>query len=1310
MQNNKIKIVPVLIVLVPLFAAALWFGGVDDTAVGRAIKARVTRIVRGVSSRLGMPADIMKKKKKSAKTKASSSRHKRTTASSSATTCSLSGVVTDDAGKPIKEAKVLVSGTDNPSFRKTVTTDKAGRYAFATLPPATYDVAATHEKYVGMIRRSFVLRPSDSKVEIRFALPFSTSVKGKVLDEEGKPVASARVAAHRQQQEVMIDGDSYVNDAGYLTVDSAPDGAFKMSGIGAGETMFECSRPGYSADAQVLKFASGETPKDVKIVLKKTGVISGFVVDENNNPVSSATVCLTSYKPYGDTTQTLNRDKYTTQTGANGSFAFKKLFDEGFYDIAYEHPDYAPGTAPFVSAGSENVVCVIERGGTIRGSALFIDRPTTAASVLLGVVGDIKGTTFSRQVRSDADGKYEIPRLPYGTYSLFSPDASLGMEPRAGLALSRAKSVQVVNAELFQACVLRGQVVDAETEVAIPNATIRVDSSYGPSQARRRSFKTAASETGDFELSKLPAGFHVAGGSARGYIQSTAGASAQTLTLMPGEKRTDIVLRLTRGAVVEGTVVMPDGKTGIPECDVQLFTASTSLGYNPGKNLAATTDATGHFRIGGIEVVDRIQLYASARKLGYAKTRSSIIDLSAAQPSVTIQIRMCVGGVVTGKITDTRGTPIAAAQVKFASREFVRDPTPSTFGCITGADGVYVLRCCSPGLARITVSHPRFVDQRKDLTVRDERTLEKVNFKLQEGYRTHGRVAGFDGKPIANAKVTAQPLQGATGTEIAMTNKDGEFTMNRLGKGVFRLEAVFTLHTDAGDQIYKFALPRAQSGTQSADIDCDIGNSATGIVDGERQKVDRFTIKLKSARDTTPKQEFQFDLTRRYTGAHGYFRLMSVPRGVYSLDVTADGYQPYHTDELIIGPGARTTVPTIKLRAAGGISGMLISSSTDRPINGATIRLLDNSKNEFLSVTREELRQYPSTDIVELVRPDLLSDYDDPADNLQIVAIVRVNAIATAKSDYTGKFSITSAPNGNFAVLIEHPRYVPLRLDNIEVFPKRPTDLGHIYLQPGGGIRGIITDQSGNPVPDLTVTVSGHKPKKTTRTDAAGNYLLQGVLPTRQNVVVQGTLNGRSIYVYAPADVTPDQDARLDFAIDMDCRIEGTMTAAPATAGTARIYVIDENGAVLTTPSYSATMRNGNYVITNLPPGNYLLVITGPFAFTQPIQIGHGTTQIALPTPTAGVRGQLLSASGAPIAGTVQLVPLSLQGIPPSILNALTRSANASRSGIYQINSLMAGAYQVLCRRSSAMPWAAVGVVQVSDGQRITGYQVRSPQ
>jgi hypothetical protein len=152
-------------------------------------------------------------------------------------TGSISGrVVAADTGRPVKRARVLVAGGGRP---RAATTDDQGRYSMTALPPASYTITATKTGFVdGIFGQRRALQsgtPIDladgqqiANIEIRIAR--GGVVTGRVLDEDGEPLARALVTVLRQQ---YVRGEKQLTTAG--TDQSDDRGQYRVFGLPPGD-------------------------------------------------------------------------------------------------------------------------------------------------------------------------------------------------------------------------------------------------------------------------------------------------------------------------------------------------------------------------------------------------------------------------------------------------------------------------------------------------------------------------------------------------------------------------------------------------------------------------------------------------------------------------------------------------------------------------------------------------------------------------------------------------------------------------------------------------------------------------------------------------------------------------------------------------------------------------------------------------------------------------------------------------------------------------------------------------------------------
>ncbi len=725
------------------------------------------------------------------------------------------------------------------------------------------------------------------------------------------------------------------------------------------------------------------------------------------------------------------------------------------------------------------------------------------------------------------------------------------------------------------------------------------------------------------------------------------------------------------------------------------------------------TDGNGHFRIEGFPLPERLQLFASATRAGFAKARSPLLDLSIERPNAVTEIVLTPGGTIRGTVTDTAGRPLINTKVTFTSREFPNDPTDDPFTAETNADGQYFIEHCTPGLARVAAVRPGFVSQVKLVTVKEAQVLDRINFKLVQGGAITGVLADYSGNPVAGARVYAIPLEKATGFGNDLTDKKGEFTIGGLSTGSFRLEASFPLTTAHGEQSYTFILPRVTSGSTGVPFDCDLEAGASGkVVDEEGRGVNNFRMVLRSRTDTQPSQDFRFSIDRVYK-LQGLFQLDKVPRGLYTMEIHAEGYETYRNSDVVIGPHKMTNLPRIRLNSAAAIHGRVISTTDQQPISNAAIRVLDTSLPESVTVTRTELAAYSRLDIIEYLEIAYDNNADlDPQRLLRPFARVRGNVRTRAKSDSSGLFKVGDLGSGRYIVEVEHPRYESVRLENVVVSRDNTADLGDVHMQPGGTVQGRVVDGEGIPLPNASIKIPGERVgRNTARTDAGGNYLIRGVRAGRWPVTVRTTVRNRVVYAFSFAEVRQDQTTQVDFVLALSASVRGvpaTSDNSVRNGGTARLYVTDENGTVLGDIQYSATIRSGEFVINGIPPGKYLAVVTGSasggaFSFVQVVEVPRGTTDMYVPLGTAQVAGTAVGQGDVPVAGArLQLRPVFASlPLPKAVYSLLVRNATTPANGRFSFRYLQAGLWHL---HSGDEPGAApAGEFYLLEGQRLSG-------
>jgi carboxypeptidase family protein len=158
----------------------------------------------------------------------------------------LSGrVLAADTGRPMKRARVLVSGGGRP---RAVTTDELGRYQVSGLPAGTYTISATKAGFVDAtygqrrwLRPGAPVQLADGQqaTNIDLRLMRGGVITGHVIDEDGDPLARAMVNVLRYQyvrgqRQLTPVGTDQSDDRGQYRIFGLPPGDYFVSATAGG--------------------------------------------------------------------------------------------------------------------------------------------------------------------------------------------------------------------------------------------------------------------------------------------------------------------------------------------------------------------------------------------------------------------------------------------------------------------------------------------------------------------------------------------------------------------------------------------------------------------------------------------------------------------------------------------------------------------------------------------------------------------------------------------------------------------------------------------------------------------------------------------------------------------------------------------------------------------------------------------------------------------------------------------------------------------------------------------------------------------
>jgi len=325
----------------------------------------------------------------------------------------IAGTVEDDAGHPVEGATVsLTTGVPpddnrNPTLHYVphapASSDAQGRWHFDDTPPdlSRATITVTQPRYLETrVDRSAIAKFPDDR-SFKIILRRGVAVSGRVTDEQGRPVAGAKVAYDFDRRS---DYPSTTTDA---------DGRFSLPAQPQKTTLF-VQAPG---KAPVMREVT--PPADVQIKLAAAHSFSGRAVDTAGHPIPGVTIYVSRWQ----NERLLGLISATT--GADGHFSFDgpdfpmgidafvrdymrlsnyRLSPDEAATLVFHHPLKFTGAVTDAETGQPIASFTVSRGYGAQRSSVFWDplRPVQASNGQYEILMDFPRDSYA--VRIEADG------------------------------------------------------------------------------------------------------------------------------------------------------------------------------------------------------------------------------------------------------------------------------------------------------------------------------------------------------------------------------------------------------------------------------------------------------------------------------------------------------------------------------------------------------------------------------------------------------------------------------------------------------------------------------------------------------------------------------------------------------------------------------------------------------------------------------------------------------------------------------------------------------------------------------------------
>jgi protocatechuate 3,4-dioxygenase beta subunit len=562
-------------------------------------------------------------------------------------------VLDKSKNSPISGAEVEIRSL----HKQQKSTDRRGKVKFQGVSSGHCVAAAQAKGYAISHQVVHVPESSPQPIAVEIKLSTGTSVSGRVVDSDNKPISDAKVLPKNTATFIEL-GDKKRDSR---TTNN--DGEFSIPALSKGTYRFVANHDDYVPGTSKAVIIDGQTPiKNIEIVLKSGCSVSGRVVDQDGEAVSWAIIKIVGQnanKRFVSATQDL---QYRTTADQHGTFNFSGLPHETFEIMAMSKQASSSVETVDLNEKSkvEELVLTLEVGEKISGIVVdYRDQPVAEASV--SAFPDIWEGNFSKATllrgmvttTTDGGGNFTISGLREGSYQLRASryTASKSQLWRKGTKVHTSdENVKLIIESVGS---LKGQLTfeDGSTPESFSIAL-----TYPPGT-------TVQAPDGFFDLKNQPAGT---------YDITFRGPNFSDKVVANVEIKPDQVtdlgqIKVDFGRTLSG-IVVDNGGTSISGANViaakRLIGNGESMAIDLGQageesmGLIRTQSAEdGSFLIRGIGQ-ERFVVVAEKEELG----RSQTLVLDVGDNITDVELVIQLFGKIAGQIT-SNGKPAAGAMV-----------------------------------------------------------------------------------------------------------------------------------------------------------------------------------------------------------------------------------------------------------------------------------------------------------------------------------------------------------------------------------------------------------------------------------------------------------------------------------------------------------------------------------------------------------------------------------------------------------------------------------------------------------------------
>ena len=706
--------------------------------------------------------------------------------------------------KPVPRVKLSVTVVEEPLVARS---GADGRYRIRGLRPGEVHVRADEPRHVRWTRGNVQLEKGATKV-LDVPLTRGASLSGRVVDEERRPVAEAKVLVSDGEESPFGMVMRAMGGDPAAKIRSRADGTFSATRLPPGENQrLTVQHPDYEkATLGGISLVAGGARTGAVVTLRRGLVVTGSVKDLEGSPIPGVEVALSQSRvvrsssggrrmqmSFGGVSEIA-----PAKSGSDGRFELKGV-PPGDFALTANGPGWATETVDPLKLARDvrpdPVDIVLAPGAAISGVVL---RKTGGGAEGYMAIARLSGKPPAGGIGLDPgrmptgpDGAFLLDGLKAGeTYDLqlFRTGGGFGQGPSKKGITAPSVGVEFVVEGTGR---IEGSAVDGKT--GQPLTAFEVSYQHDRSgfgvvmRFGRRSGGWSGGEgeavpveapDGRFALEDVPAGKWQVVVTAKGYqVGRAAGIVVEEATTTDG-----VEIRVPPGSALKGRVTDARTLKGVPEAEVGVRSetgAPAGAAFGSGSDIV--TDVDGRFEVEGLAPG---KVTVSVQHADYTD-RTESVELKEGGSSVEVALSrgVSLGGVV---LSETR-QPMPGAEVSLGGAGTSGRGFGGGESAATDASGRFRFEHLSPGRYTLSATVPGQSTEPVEAVLAGSESKEDVTLVLAGGATIRGVVSGLPDTFRAGVNVSANGPKEYWAS--ARTGADGQFELKGAPAGTISLRA-----------------------------------------------------------------------------------------------------------------------------------------------------------------------------------------------------------------------------------------------------------------------------------------------------------------------------------------------------------------------------------------------------------------------------------------------------------------------------------------------------------------------------------------